>query len=146
MKTCSSEKRKLADDILEDANYASFREELENLGRAEFRRVHRPVLRLWLPLAATIALLAGVLFRPSKPSLHEQPATAKPGPILAVVRSSPLSLTETVRSTADRALLVNTRPPADGEVVRTGSLGTINQLTDSELLAFLAERSAGCSF
>jgi hypothetical protein len=143
MKTSSSEKRKLANDILQDANYAAFRQELEKLGRAEMRRLHRPAVPLWLPMAASAIFVATLLYWAAKPERNERPPAPTADSALTVVRSSPLSFAEIVRSASDQATLLKTRPASEHEVVRTDTSAKVYELTDSELLALLSDRSGG---
>ena len=57
-----SDKEKLLEDLLRDANYEEFRKEVHELSLAEFRAAHRPARWIWhAALAASIVVLGMVL-------------------------------------------------------------------------------------
>ncbi len=134
----SSEKEKLLNDLLRDANYEAFRKDVRELSIAEFRGAHRPRSRMrWLALAAAIVLIGSALFfsiRPSKPgtvmteregldATRMADSVAKPEvssdraasafqndqqPLFVLIRSKELQPVEVVRSLPDLTLLVST--------------------------------------
>jgi hypothetical protein len=162
----SSEKEKLLDDLLRDANYEAFRAEVYELSAAEFRAKRRPSGRLiYFALAASVVLLGTVLSfslrtKTSAPRMAASNAAAAPSgessakiatafqkdrvPTFAFIATAALEPVDVVRSLSDITLLVSTpsRPTRGVEVVYS-DLATVDPVTDAQLLALFPHEAVG---
>lgn len=140
----SSKKQKLLTDVLEDANYAAFKAETEALAKAELARARRKVVPMWLPLAASVLLGAGLLYRVTGERPGASPLVAGSDPM--TFTSIPLGLNETVQSTAELKDLVLTSSDRTVELVVTESSQSVSELSDTELLGLISKQPGGGGF
>ena len=111
----SSEKERLVDDLLRDANYEAFRREVHELSLAEFQTKRRSrLLPVWLGLAATIVIVGTFLFvtkgKKTGSTVHRPEAIAFQRdqlPVISVIQTIQLEPVEIVRSIPDRSLIVS---------------------------------------
>ena len=139
-----SENKKLLADVLEDANYQAFKSETEMLAQAELRRIHRRIVPIWLPLAASVLLAMALLYRFANRRSTETSVAAEPD--LVRVATIPLALSETIQSTAELRDIVVTTSDRTVEFVVTESDRMIPEATDTELLARISEQPGGGGF
>ena len=151
----SSDKEKLLDDLLRDANYEAFRAEVFELSRAEFQAKRRGRSRLtYLALAASIVILGTMLFFPARMQKPFQTTAPQAAAAVAFQKDlhATISLIETIelkpgdviRSLPDRHLLVNTpqlRNPPLGYIYSDSN--TVVQVNDAQLLALFPNDTVG---
>ena len=146
-----SEKEKLLNDLLRDANYEAFRKEVYELSAAEFRSKRQPQTSFYLALAASIAL-AGTLVvlavRLNKPTEVPVPSAVTFQndrlPVIDRVQTSRLETMEVVRSVADHKLIVTTRNHRrDAVEFIVSDAATVERVNDSELLALFPDETLG---
>jgi hypothetical protein len=149
----SSDKEKLLNDLLRDANYEAFRAEVFDLSRAEFQAKHRARSRaVYLALAASIAILGAVLalsFSAKKPP--EKTATPRNDavafqldqvPPITLIETTQLEPVEVIRSFPDRSLLVSTSSHRTVDLVYS-DLATVSEVNDAQLLALFPHETVG---
>ena len=157
----SSEKEKLLDDLLRDANYEAFRRETEELSRAEFCAKHHR--RSWWPylaLAASVVLIGTLVFISASSKKRSQDLAASRSnaaptlapnafqrdqlPPISLITSVQLEPVEVVRSLADRSLFVSTPNHRDRalELVQSDP-ATIDSVNDAELIALFPNETVG---
>jgi hypothetical protein len=145
----SSDKDKLLDDLIRDANYEAFRADSYGLGLDEFRfRRTRKSKSVLLALAAVI-VVGGFLilaFRTPKEVEREKDILTglfqpDQGAMLATVDTVPLQHPESIRSVPERALVLETAA-SSLDLVRSDR-STVNAVTDAELFAVLPRTSVG---
>lgn len=146
-----SEKEKLLNDLLRDANYEAFRKEVYELSAEEFRSERRPQTSFYLALAASI-VLAGTLVvfaaRLNKPTEVAVPSAAtfqNDGlPVIDRIQTTKLETIEVVRSVADRTLIITT-PNYRRDAVEfiVSDTATVERVNDSELLALFPDETLG---
>ena len=146
-----SEKEKLLDDLLRDANYEAFRAEVYELSAAEFQAKRRPRTLIYLGLAASIAAVGALVV--INVSVKKPASTAVPaavafqedrGTVISRIQTSRLEIIEIVRSVADRNLIVSTPNHGRTGVKIVGSdPATVDRVNDAELLALFPDETVG---
>ena len=141
------EQDRLLDDVLRNESYVAFRAELHQKSLAEFRRQRWVKTRnQLLAVAACVAAILGLYLL-----LTPRPATTatEAQPVVATIRSKPLSKDQIITTGRLAATLVTTMPqdlrltfqPASIEVVRTGDrLEPVATISDEQLLDFFQGR------
>jgi hypothetical protein len=150
----SSEKEKLVDDLLRDANYEAFRAEVRELSLAEFQFKRRSrFLPMWLGLAASLAIAGTLLFfgatKGKKPdstvpraeaiAFHEDQV-----PVISLIQTIQLDPVEIVRSLPDRSLIVRSpNLPGAGIELAHSDASSVDRLNDAELLSLFPNETIG---
>jgi hypothetical protein len=148
----SSEKERLVDDLLRDANYEAFRTEVHELSLVEFQTRRRSrFVPIWLGLAASLVLVGILLFvKQGKEQVSRVPraeaiAFQKDGAsVISLIETIQLEPVEIVRSIPDRSVIVNSPayPGAGIEKVRSDT-ATVDRVNDAELLSLFPNETIG---
>ena len=149
----SSEKERLVDDLLRDANYEAFRREVHELSLAEFQTKRRSrLLPVWAGLAATIVIVGMLLFVTTKgkktgstvPRPEAIAFQRDQLPVISLIQTIQLEPIEIVRSIPDRSLIVGSPNygPTGIDLVYSAA-NTVDRVTDAELLSLFPNETIG---
>lgn len=149
----SSEEQKLLNDVLRDADYATFRAEVYEMSLKEFNGGReRPVAAVFLAVAAVavVATLIALSLKTQKePRVDQQVVTTTPtandnAPELFFVKTGSLSSAEVVRSVPDQSQLIHTQVGSLAALPFVHSdPATLSPMQDIELLALFTSDSLG---
>jgi hypothetical protein len=155
----SSEKEKLLEDLFRDANYEAFRAETQELCNLEFRAKRQPRSRPYLALAASLVLIGTIVFVSLNPKTGiRRPGSGAPNvtsplaatafprdqlPIIKLITSVQLETVETVRSLADRNLLISTKHRDRTLQLIQSDPATVDSVNDAELFALFPNETVG---